>query len=58
MFSDAYYLTEENIKTKTKMIFNNYMKKLNKTLTTFIRVKNRRELFYKLSNVKTILLIY
>ena len=40
------------------MIFNDYIKKLNKALTTFIRVENRRKLFYKLNNVKTILLMH
>ena len=58
MFSDAYHLTEENIKTKAKMILNDHMKKLNKVLTAFIRVRNRREFFHKFSNVETILLMY
>ena len=40
------------------MIFNNYMKKLNKILTTFIQIKNRREFSHKLNNVKIILLIH
>ena len=58
MFFNVYHLIEKNVKTKTKMIFNDHMKKLNKTLTTFIRVKNRREFFYKFNNVETILLMY
>ena len=58
MFFNIYYLIEENVETKTKIIFNDYMKKFNKTLTTFIRMKNRRKFFYKFNNVKTILLMY
>ena len=58
MFSNAYYLIEKNVKTETKMIFNNYMKEFNKILTTFIRMKNRRKLFHKFNNVETILLMH
>ena len=58
MLVNIYHLIKEDVETETKMIFNNYMKKLNKALTTFIRVKNRREFFHKLNNVKTILLMY
>ena len=58
MFFNIYHLIEENVKTKTKMIFNDYMKEFNKILTTFIRVKNRRKFFYKFNNVETILLMY
>ena len=58
MFINIYHLTEKDVKTETKMIFNNYIKEFNKTLTTFIRVKNRRKLLYKLNNVETILLMH
>ena len=58
MFTDIYHLTEEDVKTETKMILNDYIKELNKILTTFIRVKNRRELSHKFSSVEIILLIY
>ena len=58
MFINIYHLTEENAEIKTKMIFNNYIKEFNKVLTTFIRVKNRREFSYKFNNVETILLMH
>ena len=58
MFINIYHLIKENVKTETKMIFNNYIKEFNKTLTTLIRVKNRRELSHKFNNVETILLIH
>ena len=58
MLLNAYHLIKENVKTETKIIFNDYMKELNKVLTTFIRVKNRREFLHKFNNVETILLIH
>ena len=58
MLFNAYYLMKENVKTETKMIFNDYMKEFNKILITLIRVKNRREFFHKFNNVKTILLMH
>ena len=58
MFFNVYHLIEKNVKTETKVIFNDYMKELNKALTTFIRIRNRRKFFYKLNNVEIILLMY
>ena len=58
MFFNIYHLIEKNVKTETKMIFNDYMKEFNKILTTFIRIKNRRKFSYKFNNVKTILLMH
>ena len=58
MFINIYYLTEKDVETETKMIFNDYMKELNKTLTTLIRVKNRREFSHKFNNIEIILLMY
>ena len=58
MFFNIYHLIKKDVETETKVIFNNYIKKLNKALTTFIRVKNRRKLFHKFNNIETILLMY
>ena len=58
MLFNAYHLIEENVKAKTKMIFNNYIKEFNKTLTILIRIENRREFSHKFNNIETILLIY
>ena len=58
MFINIYHLIKENVKTKTKMIFNDHMKEFNKTLTAFIRVRNRYEFFHKFNNVEIILLIH
>ena len=58
MFFNIYHLIEKDVETKMKVIFNDYIKELNKVLTTFIRVKNRREFLYKFNNVETILLMH
>ena len=58
MFFNVYHLIEKDVKTETKMIFNDYIKEFNKILTTLIRIKNRREFSHKFNNVEIILLIH
>ena len=58
MLVDIYHLTEENVEAETKVVLNDHMNELNKILTTFIRVENRREFSHKLINTKTILLMH